>query len=91
MGLAVTYETDTCPLNTGVLNVRMQVPTNKGLLTYQDFVNSAGRFAADCLVASANDKTVVCSLDTTLTPDKIEQARLAFILSKTVIHNVSMY
>lgn len=91
MGIPVEYETDKCPLNTGILNVKMQVPTNKGLLTYQEFVEKAGRFAADCLIASATNPNAVCSLDTTLTPDKIEQARLSFILSKSVTHSTSKY
>lgn len=91
MGMPVAFETDKCPMNTGVLGVKMQVPTNKGLLTYQQFVEKAGRFAADCLVASATDRDAVCSLDTTLTPDKIENARIAFIFSKSVVHSTSKY
>lgn len=91
MGMPVEYETDKCPMNTGILGVKMQVPSNKGLLTYQDFVEKAGRFSADCLVASASNPNAVCSLDTTLTPDKIEQARLSFILSRSVVHGVSKY
>lgn len=91
MGIPVQYQTDKCPLNTGILDVKMQVPTNKGLLTYQEFVEKAGRFSADCLVASANNPAAVCSLDTTLSPDKIEQTRLTFILSKSVVHSTSKY
>jgi ATP-dependent protease ClpP protease subunit len=91
MGMPVQFEVDKCPLNTGILAVKMQVPTNKGLLTYQEFVNKGGRFSADCLVSSASNPTAVCSLDTTLTPDKVEAARLSFILSKSPVHTSSKH
>lgn len=91
MGMPVRYETDKCPMNTGILNAKMLVPTNKGSLTYEEFVSKSGRFAADCLVASGTNPQAVCSLDTTLTPDKIEQARVSFILSKSVPHGVSQH
>lgn len=91
MGMPLTFETDRCPLNTGILSVKMQVPTTKGALSYEQFVAEGGRFAADCLVASGTNPKVVCSLDTTLTPDKIEEARKAFIKSKSASRTAAQY
>lgn len=91
MGIPIEYETDKCPLNTGILSVKMQVPTNKGVMSYEDFVNAGGSFSAECLMSAGSDTTKVCSLNTTLTAEKLVEAKLTFLLSKSAIHNAARF
>lgn len=43
-GLKFVYDVDKCPLNTGVLNVRIEVPTTRGYMNLHDFINQGGSF-----------------------------------------------
>lgn len=79
MGFKITYETDKCPLNSGILNAKLSISTNQGVMTYDDFVAKGGAFSAECLVLAATDTHRLCSNDTTLSHDKVKEVTSKFI------------
>ncbi len=83
MGFSISYETDACPLNTGLLGVTVGVTTNRGLMSEADFLAKGGSFAPECLTESATNPNKVCALNTTLSFDKLNQAKEDFVKSKS--------
>jgi len=79
MGVSLTYYTDKCPLNPGIVGVKVNVITNHGSMDFDTFRTKGGSFSAECLILATTDKSRVCSLDTTLTPDKIHTIQGTFI------------
>lgn len=75
LGLTIKYDTDKCPINTGILNVRMSIKTNKGMKELTKFNSEGGSYGADCLTVAAIDANKLCALDTTLNPSKIIETR----------------
>lgn len=79
MGFKITYDTDKCPLNGGILNAKLSLSTNQGVMPYDDFVAKGGAFSAECLVLAATDNKRLCSNDTTLSHDKVKEVTGRFI------------
>lgn len=76
MGIVhVTYELADCPLIAAPLNVQIKIDTNKGVKNYQEFIREGGELGPYCL----QDKNKLCALDTTLTPDKLANAKQKFV------------
>lgn len=79
MGLEVTYKTDLCPVNTGVLEVKVAIPTNKGSISSEEFRAKGGQFGPSCIVASVISQDLICAMDTTLNDAKIEAVKAQFV------------
>lgn len=77
LGIPITYDTDKCPINTAITNVRMKVETTKGLMLTDDFIKKGGKFGAECLVNVEVDK--LCTLDTTMNYAKIQEVKTNFV------------
>lgn len=76
MGMEVSYELSECPLITGPMNVSMTISSDVGPLPEAEFLAKGGRFDAYCL-KDAN-KTNPCSLDTSLSAQKIQAIKGQF-------------
>ena len=74
----VTYELSDCPLITGPLNVKVSIPTNMGMVSESDFTSQGGRFDAYCM--SDNKENKLCSLDTSLSHQKLMEIKNRFRL-----------
>lgn len=81
MGMPITYLTDKCPINTGIFGISAKIKTNRGLMTMESFTNAGGSFSPECLTLAANDPYRVCSVDTTLSVEKINAIATAFVTS----------
>lgn len=78
-GMKILYDTDACPLNTAITNVRVGMRNNKGaIVTYDEFLAAGGEFGTSCLAAAATNLAKVCAADPTLTPEKIEDIKSRF-------------
>jgi ATP-dependent protease ClpP protease subunit len=75
-GFSISYDLSECPLITGPLNVKVNIPTNKGLMRESDFVAQGGRFDAYCMSDTKDNK--LCSLDTSLNPRKLTEIKSSF-------------
>lgn len=78
MGLTITYELDNCPINTGPMNVKVELPvtskSNKLKETKIDlnkFVSLNGGFGPSCPYSNTHD---ICASDPTITPKDINMA-----------------
>lgn len=77
-GGTINYETDKCPLNTGPLNVRVNIDTTRGLVPMDQFIREGGQFGPSCLSAAAVSKDLLCAKDTTLSLQRIEEIKNSF-------------
>lgn len=76
MGMTVHYELSECPLITGAVNVSMDIPSNKGPVSEAEFLAKGGQFDAYCMQRTDADK--LCSLDTSLTPARLNEIKSHF-------------
>ena len=76
----VTYEIDNCPLNTSPINIQISIPTSKGTMASDEFIKQGGQFGPQCLVELSTNKNKLCALDTSLSPQKIEQLKKEFLI-----------
>jgi hypothetical protein len=77
--IPIDYDLDNCPLNSSPMNIRIgKLPTNKGLMTMNDFMNNKGEFGSSCLMAAGVDKTKVCASNTDLTLESLFKAKDQF-------------
>lgn len=75
----INYDTDNCPLNTSPMNIRQaDIATNKGVKTFQSFLDEGGGFGSSCLTASGTDSDKLCALDTNLSLERINQLTSKF-------------
>jgi len=88
-GIEIKYELSDCPMVTGPLNVSVAIPTNRGLMPASEFEAKAGRFDAYCL--QSDDANKLCSLDTSLSVQKINQLADDFIQGYTAKQNKVVY
>lgn len=79
--IPVKYELDNCPLNTSPMNIQVGFVTNKGVMASSDFVAKGGEFGPHCLVDSAANKDKLCSLDTSMSLQKIAELKDTFYQS----------
>lgn len=76
LGLIVHVTYSECPLNTHPLSVEIELPTNKGLMNYQDFLNKGGMFIKDVsgvATGSPADRPELFCTDSTLTMEEIKK------------------
>jgi ATP-dependent protease ClpP protease subunit len=80
MGIVpIEYDLDNCPLNSSPMNIRIgKLPTNKGLMSMNDFMANKGEFGSSCLMAAGVDKTKVCASDTNLTLETLYKSKDQF-------------
>jgi ATP-dependent Clp protease protease subunit len=77
--IPIDYDLDNCPLNSAPMNIRIgKLPTNKGLMSMNDFMSNKGEFGSACLMAAGIDKTKVCASDTNLTLESLYKAKDQF-------------
>lgn len=76
MGLSVHISYSECPLNTNPLSVEVELPTNKGLMKYQDFLNKGGVFIKDVkdnsMLAYGDRPELFCT-DSSLSMEEIKK------------------
>lgn len=83
MGIPIYYDIDNCPINSSPRNIRIELLTNKGYMTLDDFKTKKGAFGAICLQEAATDPKKVCTMDTTFSYERIQQIKSEFINSLT--------
>lgn len=76
--IPIAYDLSECPMNTTPMNVRVNIRTNKGIKTSEEFSSVSGGFGFACLQAAASNPTQVCSLDSNLTFEKFNTAAQDF-------------
>lgn len=76
LGMEVKYELSECPLITGALNVTFVIPSDHGPMVETEFLSKGGRFDAYCFQDTSKDK--LCSLDTSLSVQKIQALKSQF-------------
>lgn len=69
MGADIVISYSQCPLNTNPLSIEILVPTNKGLMTYSDFLSKGGSLVKEDVTAELK------ITDPTLTPETINKIR----------------
>ena len=72
MGATINYDTDNCPINTALTNIKINMQTNKGVKSYEKFVAEGGEFGSSCLIEALKDPKKLCASNPTLTPEKLE-------------------
>lgn len=88
MGLVkIDFDIDNCPLNSTPSNVRVHVDTNKGNMILADFKKYNGGYGSACLTLAATNGNVVCAVDTSLTPEKINAFIKGFMDVSTDLQN----
>lgn len=76
----VTYELDNCPINTTPMNVQIGFATNHGqYMNVDQFLSQGGEFGPYCLVESATNKSKLCSLDTSMNLEKVNELKAQFL------------
>jgi ATP-dependent protease ClpP protease subunit len=85
--IPVEYDLDACPLNTAPMNVRIKIDTTQGEKDSKQFVQQGGAFGPACLQDAGKNVSRLCALDTSLTADKIENVKKAFVERFTNIQN----
>ena len=83
MGMTFYYDTDKCPLDTSIKNVRMGVRTTSGEVMVSSFEAMGGGFGSTCFQEQVNNKAKVCALDSTLTPEKLVEIKAKFMNSRS--------
>lgn len=68
MGTDILVKFSQCPLNTNLISAEILVPTNKGIMTYTEFVKNGGAFTKDL-------GTEVFVTDSTITPEVISKIK----------------
>jgi ATP-dependent protease ClpP protease subunit len=76
LGVAINYKISDCPLITGPLEVSVDVPSNKGPVTETEFLARGGQFDAYCMQRA--DENKLCSLDTSLSIQKLNEIKQLF-------------
>ena len=80
MGFSILVSFSKCPTKTYPLDVKVNIYTNKGTMTLDQFRKSGGQFGKECMSSSTNTifsdgygkiDNNPCALDTTLTEEKI--------------------
>jgi ATP-dependent Clp protease, protease subunit len=79
MGFPIRYDLSNCPINSSPMNVRLGLFTNQGHMSVEEFRKAKGSFGALCLQEAVIDRTRVCSLDTSLSYERIEQIKHQFV------------
>jgi ATP-dependent protease ClpP protease subunit len=79
MGIPVYYDLDKCPINSSPRNIRLELFTNHGYMSITEFKTAHGGFGALCLQESVKDTKKVCTVDTTVSYEKLEQIKAQFI------------
>lgn len=79
MGMQIKYETDKCPINTGILNPHVSIHTNQGLKSIEEFNAAGGSYGPDCLSLATVITTKLCATDTTLSPEKVKNVKSSFV------------
>jgi ATP-dependent Clp protease protease subunit len=72
--IPVKYDLSRCPMNTEPLNIRINIRTNRGVKTFEEFTELSGGFGFACLQALAKDPTQLCATDIQLTLETVYQA-----------------
>lgn len=79
LGMPVQYDLSNCPINSSPTNISLGIVTNKGQMSLKEFKKVKGSFGAICLQEAVIDNSRVCSLDTTLSYDKLDQIKKQFV------------
>lgn len=79
MDTPIYYDVDKCPISSSPRNIRLELLTNRGLMSVDDFKNLKGSFGAICLQQAVIDTTKVCTMDTTFSYEKIDQIKKQFL------------
>jgi len=79
MGIPIYYDLDKCPINSSPRNIRIELFTNKGYMSILEFKDRKGGFGAICLQEAVTDTTKVCTVDTTVSYERLEQIKSQFI------------
>lgn len=82
----ISYDTDKCPLNQGIMNVRVEIPTNKGNKDVKAFIDEGGGFGNECLLSGKKD--ALCALNPNLDLRRIEELKAQFLESKNYKNHV---
>lgn len=78
-GIPIAYDLAKCPINSSPMNIRIGLVTNKGRMTLDEFRSKKGSFGALCLQEAVIDQTRVCSLDTSLSYEKLDKVKAQFV------------
>jgi len=91
MGFEIALEFSKCPLNTYPVSISIKMETTGGKMTIQDFVNKGGRFGPECYQREYGDTrtTILCTLDTTLTPKGVNDVKTQFVNSNKTLKFLS--
>ena len=76
MGMQINYSLSNCPLITGPLDVSMTISSTLGPMPETEFLARGGQFGPACLLNQ--DPKKLCSLDTTLSIEKITELKQKF-------------
>lgn len=77
--IPIQYDTERCPLDSSPKNIRIKVKTNKGTKNVKDFNEQGGGYGVSCLQAAVLDPSKVCAMDSTLTPERLDQVQAQFV------------
>jgi hypothetical protein len=83
MGIPIDYDLAKCPLYASPVNIRVRINTNKGSMTLVKFTELGGTLGSTCLA----DQNKICATDTTLTLEKLNEAKAKFIDHFTNVKN----
>lgn len=88
MGMKINFSTSKCPMISGIVDVSMDIMTDKGVMSEKDFLAKGGRFDPYCLTST--DANKLCALDTSLNPTKLEQIKSNFRSDYTAKMNTAI-
>lgn len=76
--IPVSYELSKCPMDTTPKNVKVNIPTNKGVMSLKAFNEAQGGFGFACLQIAARNPKTVCASDLQLTLERIISVERTF-------------
>lgn len=85
--MKILYDTDKCPIITGITNVRVAFETTKGYMTTEEFLKNGGSFGPSCTSRKDNH---VCAADSFLTLSKLEELKDQFIKNSEINKNKAL-
>lgn len=77
-GITILYDTDECPINTAITNIRISMRTNRGIMGYEGFQALGGEFGVSCLASAVTKADKLCAADPTLSVEKLEDIQNRF-------------
>ncbi len=72
MGLGINIVYSECPMNTNPLSIQVEIPTNKGLMAYNDFLTKGGVFIKDTKEINTYSSPDLYCTDPSLTMEVIK-------------------